>query len=226
MPLTDEEKAQLQELAGKLDAGDDLGDLPFVHKAVLKGRLSDKDRARQQLEAQHQAELAELQTKHAEAKAQLKGYEDKGKSDDDKLKELLQGYETKIEAQDKRYEAERTARKAEFLRSRLQSLLGTSPMPPAQINHALVAAQHDLSPTVTDNDGKLSLTIMQDGIPAEKPSEVFAGWWEKQKHLHAARGNQLPPPGGGTPPGDAPPKDPLEGMTPEQQLAYALSGGR
>jgi hypothetical protein len=223
MPLTDEEKAQLLELAGKLEPSDDLSDLPIVPKAVLKGRLSDKDTARQALEAQYKAEMEELQRKHSEATAKLKQHEDKGKSDDEKLKELLAGYEQKSEAMEQRFEAEREARKALFLESQLQGLLGSSTAKPIQARHAMLAAMDELKPAVTEDDkGKLSLTIMQDGIPASKPGEVFAGWWEKQKHLHAAKGNQLPPPGGGHPPGDPPPKDPLDGLTPEQQMAHGM----
>lgn len=223
MPLTDEEKAALVELVGKAE-GDDFKELPVVPKDVLKGRLSDKDRAREALDAQYKAQLAELQQQHADAQAKLKEHEDKGKSEDQRLQEKLAGYEKKATALEQRFSAEHEARKSLFLESQLQGMLGASPSQPVNLVHAMLAARHELQPTVTSDDkGKLSLTIMQDGIPASKPHEVFAGWWEKQKHLHAAKGNQMPGPGGTTPPGEQPPADPLEGKTPEQQMAHGMS---
>jgi hypothetical protein len=214
MPLTDDEKAQLLELAGKIDPKDDLSDLPIVPKQVFKGRLSDKDRARQSLEAEYQAKLSDLQTQHAEVQAKLQEHEDKNKTAEQLFADKIEQAETIAAEQRARAEKLYEQRRGDAMVRELMALFDKSDAKPARVKTAIREAMAEIKPKVEDNDGDFAITA--------DTKEAFDGWWPTRTDLHEARGTGLPSPGAGHPPGDPPPSDPTEGMTDEQILAMGF----
>ena len=214
MPLTDEQKEQLAALLKEAEAAD-LGD--YVPKTTLKGRLSEKDRAREALQAEYEARLSQLQQEHSEAQKKLREHEDKNKTAEQLFAEKLQ--EAEDLAAEQRVRAEQLYERARIdaLRREVMSLFDANPVKPARAQTAIREAIAELNPKVVDTDGVFSL-------PAEVP-EQFGDWWQKRTDLHAKSGTELTPPGAGTPPGDHKDKPrTLEGLAPgPAQFAEALA---
>lgn len=211
MPLTDEKRAELAALLAEAEP-DDLGD--YVPKSVLKGRLSEKDKARQSLEADYQGRLSQLQQEHADAMAKLKEHEAKGKTAEQLFAEQLAQAESAAAEAQARAEHLYEQRKADALRQELTALFDASDARPARVQTAIREAMAELNPKIDDINGNFALN------PETK--DDVGEWWKTRTDLHAAKGSGAPSPGASRAPGDPPPKDPLEGLTPEQQLQYAM----
>jgi hypothetical protein len=213
MPLTDDEKAQLLALAEKIEPGDDLKDLPVVPKAVLKGRLSDKDKGRVAMEAQHQAAQAAMQQQLDEQAAELKKLQEANMTAAEREAARVEELTVANEALRQEKAAERAARKGERLDIELSKHLASGNLKPSNLNRALLIAKAELNPVIDDD---FTLKVGDGSTP---PADVIADWWKEQTDLHAAKGTGLTSPGAGSPPADPPRKDPTEGLTPEQILA-------
>jgi hypothetical protein len=234
MPLTDEQKAKLKELLAEADAEDVEGFVPaegVVPKSVLKGRMSDKDKAAQKLKDDYEAKLAELQQQHADATAKLGKYENEGKTAEELYAQQLAAQEQQTAAWERKHadaaalaEQRYDALKSKALREMVSEALAGTKVKPAYAPAALREALAENKLAVVDNDGQFSLQVTVDGLPADNPAEAIGQWWQKRTDLHEVKGAPSPSPGAGVPPADPPPKDPLEGKTPGyQQFAAALA---
>jgi hypothetical protein len=235
MPLDEKQKEQLRALLAEAEADDIEGYVPadgVVPKATLKGRLSEKDKARQALQDEYEAKLADLKAQHDEKDAQLRKYTNKDKDAEQLLTEAIATKEQEIEAWKRKHSeadslaAQRYERlKAKELREMVEDALAQTGIKPAVARTALPEALAENKLDVVDNDGNFSLKVMVDDLPADKPAEAIGQWWKTRTDLHEVKGSGTPSPGANGAPGDPPPKDPLAGLTPEQQVAVALSKG-
>jgi galactokinase len=227
MPLSEEQKVQLAELLGEAEQGD----LPtgFVTQSTLQGRLSDKDKARQALEAKHAEEKAALEAAHAESAKTLKQLQREAMSAEEKRAADLAEQEARFAAS----ETARATAAAEaaaasqlatdtWLDNQLANVFASSASPPANLATAVREAKAELGIGATLTEGKFSLSLTAEGQPVDKPGDALGAWYEKRSDLHGKAGGILPLRGGGHPrPGEPPPVDPLEGKSPIEQLKYA-----
>lgn len=227
MPLTDEEQTQLTALVEKAAA--DGVQLPgFVPVDVLKGRLADKDRARESAVAEAQARQAEIERAHSEALAKLQEYEDRGKSADQKIADELAKERLRVTAESTaRKAAEERAQQTEerLRRTELHNRLATIVSGSENPRHSIAALLMDHPGIGLEDDGaggyKMSLT--RDGLPVERPEEALGEWFKTQKHLRAKSGTEVPI---GSGRGASPPaKNATDGMTDAQLFALAVRRG-
>jgi len=228
MPLTDEEKAQLETLIQK--AGDEPLTLPgYVPQKALVSRLADKDRAREAAIAEEAARRSQVEQALAERDARLKEFEDKGKSADQKAAEEVIRARQEKDALAKTLQAEREGRaqadakaRDRELQYRLAGLLQGAHNP----RHALLAAMADHPGLGLEDDGSggYKMTLQRDGLQVEKPEDALGEWWSKQTHLRVKAGPELPL-GAAHGRHEPKPKDPTAGMTDAQAVSYAISRG-
>jgi hypothetical protein len=227
MALSEEQKVQLAELLGEAEQGD----LPtgFVTQSTLQGRLSDKDKARQALEAKHAEEMTALEAAHAESAKTLKELQREAMSAEEKRAADLAEQEARFAAS----ETARATAAAEaaaanqlatdtWLDNKIGNILVKSGTPPHRLDTAIAEAKRELKIGATLTKGEFSLSLTTDGQPVDKPAEELGAWYQKRDDLHGKAGGVLPLRGGGHPrPGEPPPVDPLEGKSPIEQLKYA-----
>lgn len=233
MPLTDEQKEQFATLLAEAEPDDVAGYLPAtsaVPTATLKGRLGSQKKGYESALADHQAQLAERDRLLSEAQAELDALRKKDMSTEEIRNQALIDAEKRFDAQ-KALTEQATARandlyeakKAAFIRDSVSGMIAASGVSAARLPTALREAMAENEFSVKDDDGVFSLQMTKDGLPVEDPKAEFTtGWYLTRNDLHAKTGTEMPSPGAGRPPGDPPPKDPTEGLTPEQILAKGL----
>jgi len=223
MPLTDEQKTQMTALLADADPGDLPG---YVPQGTLKARLSDKDTKRQALQADHDAALAALRQEHTEQGAALKKYQDADATAEQIAAREIADHKTEIEAHKAATAAEKQRgddlydqAKANWLHREIGKQLRASGVNPANMATATreALAENQLS-VLGDKPSDFSIQAMVNGIAADDPLASLGDWYKKRNDLHEAKGTGLPRPGAGLPPGSPPPKDPTEGLSPEQIL--------
>lgn len=232
MPLDEKQKELLTELLAIADPGEIPGYLPageVVPKHQLKRRIEEKNKARDALTADYEARISALETDYKDARARIEEYENKGKSADQLAQAEIAKRDETIKSWERRYEeinqvaTHRLERmKNDFMRNQVADLIANTGVPPARLTTAIreALAENEFSVSVNEND--FVLELKQDGLAVDDMKKSFVdGWYLKRKDLHSRTGTEMPSPKAGRPPGELPPKDELEGLTPVQQLAYA-----
>lgn len=228
MPLTDEQKEALAPILADAEPGDLPG---YVPQATLTSRLKDKDIKRQNLAADHDAAMASLQAERDTDAAELKAFRDKDKS-------AVQLRDDEFAAERARYDAQKVltdkataradtlyaANREVFVQRAVGALIAASGIPAARDETAVreAMAENNFSALDPDNNGNFTLQMTVGGLAADDNAKAFDAWYKPRTDLHAQTGTTLPPPGAGVPPGPAPPKNPMEGLTPAQQFAVSL----
>lgn len=225
MPLTAEQIAQLKELTA-LAAADGVALEGYVPVETLKGRLADKDRAREAALADESAKRAEIQRALEEREAKIREYEDQGKTAQQREAEAVvrerqrgDSLHKALEAEKERSAANERRARATYLQSEVTRIVAGSPRP----SHAAAAllADHPGLSVETDDAGNYRLAFARDGLPVEKPIEALTEWWGKQDHLRPKGGAELPL-GGARGRVEPSRKDPTEGMSDVKAIAYHL----
>lgn len=234
MPLTDEQKREFAKLLAEAEPGDVEGYLPagdVVPKSAFKGRLSEKDAAAQKIKDDYEAKLAALQQERDEKAAALSKFENQDKTTEQLFAQQLAAEEEKRAAwerkaadaaalADQRYDA----LKSKAIREMVSEALAKTGIRPAYMPTALREALAENQLDAEDNDGKFSLKVTVDGLPADNPLDHLGQWFKNRSDLHEVKGAPSPSPGAGVPPADPSPKSPLEGKSPGyQQFAAALA---
>ena len=224
MALTDEERQTLTTLAEKLSEEDGITLPNLVPVSTLKGRLADKDRARESALAEANARLSELQKAIEERDTRLREIEDSGKTQAEKVAEERVRERQSREAAMKALQTEKDRAAQldrEFSEERLTNTLKGLLHGAHNLEHAVAALRVDF-PGIgyqKDETGKPRMTLEVDGLPVDDPAEAIKQWRLKNPHLLAKTGTELPLSGRGARV-EPPAKDPTEGMTEAQAMAY------